>query len=90
MPRKSSRKLKNSLREVDVPPNQLKLTHDEIDLEIIVFDGGDSTTPQIKPPDGIVWHCISVTFINKSSLVYSSGIPSFKSSLLFESSLVDS
>jgi hypothetical protein len=42
----------------------LKLTHDEIDLEIIAFDGNSSTTIQIKPPDGILWHCILVTLLH--------------------------
>ena len=48
------------LREVIVPPNQFKLTPQEIDSEIIVFDGGDSTTLSIKPPDGVLWRSISV------------------------------
>jgi hypothetical protein len=52
------------LHEVIVPPNQLKLTHDKIDSEIIIFDGGDSTTPQIKPPHGILWHCIPVSLLH--------------------------
>ena len=48
------------LRKVIVPPNQFKLTPQEIDAEIIVFDGGDSTTLPIKPPDGVLWRSISV------------------------------
>ena len=48
------------LREVIVPPNQFKLTPQEIDAEIIVFDGGDSTTLPINPPDCVLWRSISV------------------------------
>ncbi len=39
------------LREVVVPPGQLSWTCNEIDLEIIVFDDGDTSSPQITPPD---------------------------------------
>ena len=62
--KKKQWKIEKLLHEVNVPPNQFKLTHDEIDSEIIIFDGGDSTTPQIKPLDGILWHCIFVTFFH--------------------------
>ena len=48
------------LREVIVPHNQFKLTHNEIDAEIIVFDGSNSTSPTIKPPDDVLWRSISV------------------------------
>jgi hypothetical protein len=36
------------------------LTPQEIDAEIVVFDGGNSTTLPIKPPDGVLWRSISV------------------------------
>ena len=58
--KKRQRKIDEILREVIVPPNQFKLTPQEIDAEIIVFDGGDSTTLPIKPPDGVLWRSISV------------------------------
>ncbi len=40
------------LREVIVPPNQFKLTPQEIDAEIIVFDGGDPGSTPDSP-----WGC---------------------------------
>ena len=43
-----------------MPHNQFKLTHNEIDAEIIVVDGGNSTSPPIKPPDDVLWRSISV------------------------------
>ena len=52
------------LREVIVPPNQFKLTPQEIDTKIIVFDGGNSTSPPIKPLDGVLWHSISVHLLH--------------------------
>ncbi len=52
------------LREVIVPPNQFKLPSQEIDTKIIVFDGGNSTSPPIKPPDGILWRSISVHLLH--------------------------
>jgi hypothetical protein len=58
--KKRQHKIDEILREVIVPPNQFKLTPQEIDAEIIVFDGGDSTTPRIKPPDDLLWRSISV------------------------------
>ncbi len=62
--KKKQRKIEQLLREVIVPPDQLKLTSDEIDSEIIVFDGGDTASPRIKPPDGILWRCISVRLLH--------------------------
>jgi hypothetical protein len=53
-------KMNNILREVMVPHNQFKLSHNEIDAEIIVFDGGNSKSPPIKPPDHVIWRSISV------------------------------
>ncbi len=52
------------LREVIVPPNQFKLSLQEINAEIIVFDDGNSTSPPIKPPDDILWHSISVHLLH--------------------------
>ena len=52
------------LCEVIVPPNQLKLTPEEINAEITVFDSGNSTSPPIKPPDGVLWHSISVHLLH--------------------------
>ena len=51
--KKKHQKTKDFLREVIVPPDQFLLTCNEIDSEIIVFDGGDTTSPQIKhhPPE---------------------------------------
>jgi hypothetical protein len=43
-----------------VPHNQFKLSHNEIDADIIVFDGGNSTSPPIKPPDDVIWRSIAV------------------------------
>ena len=43
-----------------MPHNQFKLTHNEIDAEIIVVDGGNSTSPPIKPLDDVLWRSISV------------------------------
>ena len=58
--RKKRLKIHKILREVIVPHNQFKLTHNEIDAEIIVVDGGNSTSPPIKPPDDVLWRSISV------------------------------
>ncbi len=65
--KKKQRKIEEILHEVIVPPNQFKLTPQEIDAEIIVFDGGDSTTLPIKPPDGILWRSILFPFIDYMS-----------------------
>jgi hypothetical protein len=62
--KKRQRKIDKILCKVIVPPNQFKLTPQEIDAEIIVFDGGDSTTLPIKPPDGVLWRSISVHQLN--------------------------
>lgn len=58
--RKKCMKMNKILREVMVPHNQFKLSHNEIDADIIVFDGGNSTSPPIKPPDDVIWRSISV------------------------------
>jgi hypothetical protein len=43
------------LREVVVPPDQLKLSSKEIDDNIIMFDRGKSHCPPIRPPKEIEW-----------------------------------
>ncbi len=48
------------LREIIVPSNQVTFSPTQIDSKIIVFDGGDDTTPPIRPPDGIKWRSIHV------------------------------
>jgi hypothetical protein len=62
--KKKELKVNKLLREVIVPPNQFKLSPQEIDAKIIVFDGGNSTSPPIKPPDGILWYSISVHLLH--------------------------
>ncbi len=62
--KKRQHKIDEILREVIVPPNQFKLTLQKIDAEIIVFDGGDSTTLPIKSPDGVLWRSISVHLLH--------------------------
>ncbi len=62
--KKKHQKTKELLQEVIVPPNQLSLTCNNIDSEIIVFDSGDTTSPQIKPPAGIQWRCISIRMLH--------------------------
>jgi hypothetical protein len=42
------------LQESVVPLSQVKISINEIDSEIIVFDGGNEITPPIRPPDGIM------------------------------------
>jgi hypothetical protein len=43
-----------------VPLTQVKLSINEIDSEIIVFDGGNESTPPIRPPDDIRWRSIPI------------------------------
>ncbi len=62
--KKKEVKINKLQREVIVPPNQFKLSPQEIDAKIIAFDGGNSTSPPIKPPDGILWHSISVYLLH--------------------------
>ncbi len=49
------------LREVVIPCNQCKLSIQEIEDDIIVFDGGNPTTPPILPPDGWTWRSIPIS-----------------------------
>ncbi len=60
---KKKQKITNLLREVVVPSNQFKLTTQDIDSEIVVFDGGNISSPPIKPPDDILWCSISVNIL---------------------------
>jgi hypothetical protein len=52
------------LREVNVPTHQFKLSPEEIESEIVVFDGGDNASPPIKPPDGVIWRSIPVKLLH--------------------------
>jgi hypothetical protein len=49
------------LHEVVIPCNQYKLSIQEIEDDIIVFDGGNPATPPILPPDGLTWRCIPIS-----------------------------
>jgi hypothetical protein len=53
---KKLKKQQHLLQEVVVPPDQLKLSTKEIDGNIIVFVGGNSHCPSMRPPKGIEWH----------------------------------
>jgi len=60
--KKKFKKQQQLLREVVVPPDGTinLLTTQEIDKEIIVFDGGNNANPPLRPPDGLIWRCISI------------------------------
>jgi hypothetical protein len=47
-----------------VPLTQVKLSINEIDSEIIVFDGGNESTPPIRPPDDIRWRSIPIRHLH--------------------------
>ncbi len=49
------------LCEVVIPCNQYKLSIQEIEDDIIVFDGGNPTTPPILPPDRLTWRSIPIS-----------------------------
>jgi len=55
--------MQDILREVNVPIHQFRLSPEEIDSEIVVFDGGDTNSPPIKPPDGVIWRSIPVKLL---------------------------
>ncbi len=55
--RKKFNKQQRVLCEVAIPCNQHKLSIQEVEDEVIVFDGGNSITPPILPPDGLTWRC---------------------------------
>ena len=48
------------LREMVVPPNQVKMSITEIDSKVIVVDGGGEMSPLIRPPHEIWWRSIPV------------------------------
>ena len=58
--RKKRRKQDLCLREMVVPPNQVKYSITEIDSKVIVVDGGCEMSPPIRPPHGIRWCPIPV------------------------------
>ncbi len=60
---KKKQKITKLLREVVVPSNQFKLSTQDIDSEIVVFDGGNISSPPIKPPGDILWRSISVNIL---------------------------
>ena len=62
--KKKHRKLQKFLKNIIVPGHQFKLSTHEIDSEIVVFDGGDPSTPSIRPPDGVKWRSIPVTHLH--------------------------
>ena len=57
---RKKQKITNLLREIVLPTTQFKITTQDIDSEIVVFDGGNISSPPIKPPDDILWRSISV------------------------------
>jgi hypothetical protein len=57
---KKKQKITNLLREIVLPTNHFKITTQDIDSEIVVFDGGNISSPPIKPPDDVLWRSISV------------------------------
>ena len=58
--RKKRRKQDQHLREMIVPPNQVKMSNAEIDSKVLVVDGG-GVSPPIRPPHGIRWCSIPVS-----------------------------
>jgi hypothetical protein len=56
------------LHEIIIPEDQFKLTVQEVDEEVIVFDGGNIDNPPILPPDGVIWWSISTSQLHKSIL----------------------
>ena len=58
--RKKRLKQDGLLRYIVVPSNRAIMSTTLIDSEIIVFDGGDSGTPPIRPPDGVRWRSTPV------------------------------
>jgi hypothetical protein len=36
------------------------LSTQDIDDEVVVFDGGNKDNPPLRPPDGLIWRCISI------------------------------
>jgi hypothetical protein len=59
--KKKFKKQQTLLSKVIVPYNQIKLLSiDKIDSQVVVFDGGNDNNPPIRPPDGVMWHRISI------------------------------
>jgi hypothetical protein len=59
--RKKFNKQQHVLCEVAIPCNQHKLLIQEIEDEVIVFDGGNPETPPILPLDGLTWRCMPIS-----------------------------
>jgi hypothetical protein len=59
--RKRFMKQQRVLCEVVIPCNQYKLSIQEIEDDIIVFDGGNPTIPPILSPDGLTWRSIPIS-----------------------------
>ncbi len=59
--RKKFNKQQRVLREVAILCNQLKLSIQEIEDAVIVFDGGNPKTPPILPPDVLTWWCMPIS-----------------------------
>jgi hypothetical protein len=74
--RKKQCKQDRLLQEIIVPSTPVKISTTQIHSDIIVFDGGGDSTPPIQPPDGVAWRSIlSVTFILKTRLGATLGLP---------------
>jgi len=58
--KKKQQKQLQILKDIVLPDHHFKLSTDQIDQDIIVFDGGDPLTPPIRPPDDIIWRSIPV------------------------------
>ncbi len=59
--RKKFNKQQRVLCAVAIPCNQHKLLIQELEDEVIVFDGGNPKTPPILPPDGLTWRCMPMS-----------------------------
>ncbi len=59
--RKKFNKQQRVLYEVAILYNQHKLLFQEIEDEVIVFDGGNPETLPILPPDGLIWRCMPIS-----------------------------
>ena len=62
--KKKEQKLTSILRICCLLPEKLKLTHQQIGSEVIVFDGGNLTCPPIKPPHGLQWKSYPVNMLH--------------------------
>jgi hypothetical protein len=58
--KKKQQKLRKILKDIVLPYHHFKLSTNQIDQDIIVFDGGDPSTPPIRPPDDIIWPSVPV------------------------------